>query len=354
MKQDVAVISLDAYAGQFYAQQVQELFGERITVCSYSVRDGSIEHMPRRYDLYMVTTDAFDSLGDLHQYVPIDGEMMEIHVTLRWDVVRRLQSLPAGKRALFVNLSDKMCREAVTRLNQLGVNQLVFDLYHPGAPEPDMGQYDFVITPQETRYVPAGAKEIIDIGQRVCDSSTMIEAALRLGLEELLESERFEQYQREVATNTYSFDRVFARGLRLESQFEMLMEILDEGIVGSTSGEVFACNRKLEGSPASPAAGSAPPRRRGVSLPALARCLKERPQPARVVSAGESTSAWPWPRCCGGTPASAPSPRCSGSTMRRTGRTSCAASFSTRATGPSIPLTTWWDSLPPCCGASPY
>ena len=26
MKQDVAVISLDAYAGQFYAQQVQELF----------------------------------------------------------------------------------------------------------------------------------------------------------------------------------------------------------------------------------------------------------------------------------------------------------------------------------------
>ena len=27
MKQDVAVISLDAYAGQFYAQQVQEQIG---------------------------------------------------------------------------------------------------------------------------------------------------------------------------------------------------------------------------------------------------------------------------------------------------------------------------------------
>ena len=289
MKQDVAVISLDAYAGQFYAQQVQELFGERITVCSYSVRDGSIEHMPRRYDLYMVTTDPFDSLGDLHQYVPIDGEMLEIELTLRWDVVRRLQSLPAGKRALFVNLSDKMCREAVTRLNQLGVNQLVFDLYHPGAPEPDMGQYDFVITPQETRYVPAGAKEIIDIGQRVCDSSTMIEAALRLGLEELLESERFEQYQREVATNTYSFDRVFARGLRLESQFEMLMEILDEGIVGvNERGEVFACNRKLEEITGIPC-GEALHRPAGAVYPFLpfARCLKEKaPQPARVVSAG--------------------------------------------------------------------
>ena len=288
MKKNVAVISLDAYAGQFYAQQVQELFGDRIAVCSYSVRDGSVEHMPRKYDLYMVTTDAFDSLGDMHRYVPIDGEMMEIHVTLRWDVVHRLQALPAGKKVLFVNLSDKMCREAVTRLNQLGVNQLDFDLYHPGAPDPDMSQYDFVITPQETRYVPAGAREIIDIGQRVCDSSTMIEAALRLGFEELLETPEFEQYQRDVAANTYSFDRVFARGLRLESQFEILMEILDEGIVGvNERGEVFASNHKLEEITGIPGA-------RALQRPAaevypfvpFARCLAERaPQPAQVVSA---------------------------------------------------------------------
>lgn len=288
MKKNVAVISLDAYAGQFYAQQVQKLFGDRIAVCSYSVRDGSVEHMPRKYDLYMVTTDAFDSLGDMHRYVPIDGEMMEIHVTLRWDVVHRLQALPAGKKVLFVNLSDKMCREAVTRLNQLGVNQLDFDLYHPGAPEPDMSQYDFVITPQETRYVPAGAREIIDIGQRVCDSSTMIEAALRLGFEELLETPEFEQYQRDVAANTYSFDRVFARGLRLESQFEILMEILDEGIVGvNERGEVFASNHKLEEITGIPGA-------RALQRPAaevypfvpFARCLAERaPQPAQVVSA---------------------------------------------------------------------
>lgn len=288
MKKNVAVISLDAYAGQFYAQQVQELFGDRIAVCSYSVRDGSVEHMPRKYDLYMVTTDAFDSLGDMHRYVPIDGEMMEIHVTLRWDVVHRLQALPAGKKVLFVNLSDKMCREAVTRLNQLGVNQLDFDLYHPGAPEPDMSQYDFVITPQETRYVPAGAREIIDIGQRVCDSSTMIEAALRLGFEELLETPEFEQYQRDVAANTYSFDRVFARGLRLESQFEILMEILDEGIVGvNERGEVFASNHKLEEITGIPGARALQrPAAEVYSFVPFARCLAERaPQPAQVVSA---------------------------------------------------------------------
>lgn len=289
MRKDVAVISLDAYAGQFYAQQVQDLFGDRVTVCSYSVRDGSVEHMPRKYDLYMVTTDAFNSLGDLRRHVPIDGEMMEIHVTFRWDVIHRLRSLPAGRRALFVNLSDKMCREAVSRINQLGVNQLEFDLYYPGAPEPDMDQYDFVITPQETRYVPAGARQVIDIGQRGCDSSTMIEAALRMGFEELLETEAFERYQQEMATNTYSFDQVFARGLRLESQFEMLMEILDEGIVGvNERGEVFACNHKLEEITGIPGQ-NALQRPAGEVYPFLpfAKCLAEKgPQPTQVVSAG--------------------------------------------------------------------
>mgnify|MGYP002535785270 CR=1 FL=1 len=38
-----------------------------VPVCSYSVRDGSIEHMPRRYDLYMVTTDAAPSRRQIEQ-----------------------------------------------------------------------------------------------------------------------------------------------------------------------------------------------------------------------------------------------------------------------------------------------
>ncbi len=287
VRKEIAVISLDAYAGTFYAQQVQDLFGDRVRVCAYSVGDGSVSRMPRRYDLYMVTTDAFDSAGDMRQYVPIDGEMMEIQVTLRWEVVRRLQALPAGKRALFVNLSDKMCREAVSRLEQLGVKQLVFDLYYPGAPVPDMDRYDYVITPSEARYVPQGAREIIDIGQRPCSSATMIEAALRLGYDDLLESEAFGRYQQDVATNTYSFDRVFARGLRLESQFQILMDILDEGLVGvNERGEVFACNRKMEQITSIPNA-SALHRPAAAVYPFLpfAQCLAAKAlQPARVVS----------------------------------------------------------------------
>ena len=247
MKKKVAIVALDPQAGRFYAKQIRELFGTRIQISAYSVRDGSVENLERA-DLYMVSTDAFESVGDLRQYIPIDGEVMEIQVTFLWEVVRQLQSLPAGTRVLFVNLSDKMAREAVSRLNQLGVNQLVFEMYYPGSPLRVRAEdYDLVVTPHEQRYAPPCIKKVLDIGQRVLTASTMTEAALRLGLDELLETSRFQAYQNAVAANTYSFDQMFNRSRRLESQFELLLEILEEGMIGvNEKGEVFACNRKAE------------------------------------------------------------------------------------------------------------
>ena len=94
-----------------------------------------------------------------------------------------------------------------------------------------------------------------------------------MGLEELLESERFEQYQREVATNTYSFDRVFAGACGWRASLRCSWEILDEGIVGSTRGRSLPATASWRRSPASPAA------RPCTALPA-ARCTPSCPLPA--------------------------------------------------------------------------
>ena len=58
---------------------------------------------------------------------------------------------------------------------------------------------------------------------------------------------RFQEYFGSVVTSTYNFDMMFARSRRLESQFDILMEILDEGIIGiNERAEIFAMNKKAE------------------------------------------------------------------------------------------------------------
>ena len=50
------------------------------------------------------------------------------------------------------------------------------------------------VTPDEMDFVPAGMEQVINIGHRPCTANTMIETALRLGLESVMEEKKFQNY----------------------------------------------------------------------------------------------------------------------------------------------------------------
>jgi transcriptional regulator with PAS, ATPase and Fis domain len=241
MKKSIAVIALDPFAGKAYAQQVQSVFGDRAVVRNYSMMDGTAANM-EPCDLYMGSTDAFDAMGNTNRYIPSDAQRMEIQVTYFKEAVRRLEEIPKGTKVIFVNITEVMAREAVTQLEQLGITHLKFILYAPGSKLTDMAE--IAVTPDEERYVPSGIPTIINLGQRTCSADTMIEAAFRLGFDDLLEEASFKQYQESVCTNTYYFDQMFNRSRRLESQFDILMEVLDQGVIAvNEHGEIYAINK---------------------------------------------------------------------------------------------------------------
>jgi transcriptional regulator with PAS, ATPase and Fis domain len=242
IKKRIAVVALDYVAAKFYENQIKELFGELVDTCAYNVLNGSIKKI-NNADLFVVSTDAFESIRDLQECIPMDVPKVEIAVAFTNKSLDTLMSIPSGSKALFVNLSEKMVREAITKLNQLGINHIDFKPYYPGA-MPVSG-FELAVTPGESRYVPKDVKTIIDLGQRVLDSATMVEIALRLKFDYLLEREKFKEYFHSLAVNNYSFDKLFGRSLQMESQFEILMGIMDEGIIGvNENNMIFACNSK--------------------------------------------------------------------------------------------------------------
>ena len=244
-KKKISVIALDPRAGKSYKSDIERVFAEEAEVSAFSVLDGSAAGTLDRADLFVASTDAYGSPEELLRHIPIDSQTMAVEVSFRWSELRKLKELPAGSRVLFVNMTQTMAREAIAQLEQFGVTHIHWIPFYPGAPEaPDVR---IAVTPDELRYVPPGMETVIDLGQRVCTSGMMIEIALRLGLESVLEGEAFQEYARSVATSNYSFDRMFARSIRLESQFHILMESLEDGVVGvNEKGEIFACSRRAE------------------------------------------------------------------------------------------------------------
>lgn len=239
----IAVVALDPLAGASYTKEVRDLFGEYAEVVGYSVRDGSAAGVFPRADLFAISTDAYGSAEEEARHVPIDSQIMSIEVTFYWETLKKLFEIPQGTKVLFVNVTSNMAREAITQLSSLGVNHLQFIPYYPGAvlEEP----VDIAVTPGESRFVPPSVKTVIDCDHRPCSYGMMVEIALRLGLEYLPETESFMNYAKVVASNHYSFDLMYAKSRRQESQMHILAESLDEGLIGvNETGDIFVCNKK--------------------------------------------------------------------------------------------------------------
>lgn len=246
MKKKIIVITCDKDAGLFHARWIQLLLADRVTVTACTVTEFQKQTgIPA--DLYCITTDAVEQIPDLYELTVPGSEVVHFFVTFSQKTVEKLNSIPVGTKALFVNMSEKMAQECITSLNQLGVNHICFIPYYPGMDEALAEGVSIAVTPDEERYVPTCIKDVINIGQRQMDCNTLVEVLLKLGVSDMLESPQIKTYLESIMSNSYSFDELLGRSLRLESSFQSLIDALDIGIIGTNEqGNIFVYNKKAE------------------------------------------------------------------------------------------------------------
>lgn len=246
MKKRIIIITCDENAAVYHMEQIQSLFRDKVVVSCSTVRS-TLKNGVAGADLYCITTDALEQLPDLQKRLPEGAETVSFSVTFSQDMLARLNAVPAGTTALFVNLSEKMSQECITSLNQLGINHIRFLPYYPGADERLAENVFLAVTPGEERYVPPGIRQVISLGQRKIDCNTVVEVLLKLKFYEMLEDPFIKAYFSSIASNSYSFDELFGRSLRLESSFQGLIDTLDIGIIGiNEHDDIFVCNKKAE------------------------------------------------------------------------------------------------------------
>ncbi len=246
MKKKIIVITCDKNAGLYHAEWIQRLLGDRVTSTACTV----LEFRKQRgisADLYCITTDAVEQIPDLYELASPKSEVVHLFVTFSQKTVEKLNEIPVGTKALFVNMSEKMVQECITSLNQLGVNHIHFIPYYPGVDETTADGALIAVTPDEEKHVPACIKNVVNIGQRQMDCNTLVEVLLKLGFSDMLESPQIKTYLESIMSNSYSFDELLGRSLRLESSFQSLIDALDIGIIGTNEfGNIFVYNKKAE------------------------------------------------------------------------------------------------------------
>lgn len=243
MAKTVAIVTSSPEVAEFYCKQLTDLFGEAIKVKAYSFEDNTVNQIDFA-DMYVIST--YSIYETMKKNIPDNSEVVITNITLLKSSLKKIMSIPAGTKAMLVNLSMGMCIETIALIYQMGADHIELTPVYPemkGIPK-----LDLAITPGESRHVPKNAcTRVVDIGHRLLDTSTIIEIALKLDAEHLLEEEKFKNYFDSIVTNSYSLEKLTGRTNTLESQFDILLKTLNDGIIGVNSeGTIFAFNESAE------------------------------------------------------------------------------------------------------------
>ncbi|MEG1284438.1 MAG: sigma 54-interacting transcriptional regulator [Romboutsia sp.] len=245
MKKKACIVTYDQEAAIFYSEIIGKLFGKSIEIETRWVGEKQCFEKTGA-DLYIVTTCSFGGDVVAKSKFSNQKDVVIIERTICKESLDKLKSIEVGTKALVVNITQRMAIETIAHLTNLGINQIKFIPYDSENIS-YMPSYDIVITPGETRFINDCDKEVIDIGDRVLSENTIVEIALKLNLENYLEKENFKIYLDTLPRANYSLDHLFNKSISLESNFSILLEILEMGIIGvDEHNNIYAYNQKAQ------------------------------------------------------------------------------------------------------------
>ena len=238
----IAVISAGKDVGLFYKKQLEYFFADAVELYTYSIEDGTA-YSPKTEDIFLITTISFDSHNEVLRYIPKDKHIVNGTITVRNSTIEKLKKLPSGTKALLVNSTKSMCEESIVLLHQKGINNISFSPYYPGCKE-KYEDIPLAITPGEAHFAPAG-KEIIDIGNRVLDTNTILEIISFTDCEYLLKTDRLINYFDEISENNTGVESLISKMELATQQFNILLRLSSEGIIlVDKKNNIIMCNQK--------------------------------------------------------------------------------------------------------------
>jgi transcriptional regulator with PAS, ATPase and Fis domain len=236
----VALITAFSSVAEVHRRTLEALFRGTIELKCYSYDVVNI-NSPIEADLFVIS--IYQIYLNLKPFIPPDAKAIIISNTLTEEQYQRVAGLPAGLSVLLVNYSVEMTMDTISLFHRLGLNHLEYVPFYPGTTQ--VPQLETAVTPGEPQHVPPFVKRVIDIGDRVIDAKTVIDLATGLGLERLLQEDRFTLYFQSIRTSHDSVTSLFDRTNILESQLSSLLDVMDDGIIIiENNGLVYACNRK--------------------------------------------------------------------------------------------------------------
>lgn len=242
MKKRITIIAIGEKMAEGYKKDISNFFEDTIEVEASSI--DKIEHDKKiETDLILISANSIFRL--VKPYALVDSEIITINKTLSKKGFEKIKDLPEGTNALLVNIGPYTAAETILLLYNIARKDIELYPYYPGIKE--YPKFDLAITPGEKEIVPKNVKNIIDIGNRVTDVSTILSIITNLKLDKEKYKKKIFEYYNETVPSNYAISNIVTENLKLENQIDILFENLNEGIITYDQNGVIIDNNSSVG-----------------------------------------------------------------------------------------------------------
>ena len=226
MKKRIIIIAIDEKMAEGYKKDIDNFFEYTIEVEAMSIEKYELE---KEIITDLILISSYSIFRLVKQYAPADCEIIIINKTLSKKGYEKIKNLPEGTNALLVNIGPYTTAETILLLYNIARKDIELYPYYPGIKE--YPKLELAITPGETEIIPESVKNIIDIGNRVADVSTILNIISNLKLDKEKYKQKILDYNSKTIPSNYTISNIVTENFIMENQIDTLFENLNEGII---------------------------------------------------------------------------------------------------------------------------
>lgn len=237
----VVIISLGRKTANSLKEQLQSILGVKAEVISYCTEDDYTKDLD--CDLIIFSGSSVkDLVLNKHN---IKSKYIVARRVIKHQSIYGLINLPKDLNVLLVNDEEDTCKVAINQLKNHGINHIN---YHPYFPKIDnYDKLDIAITPGESQFAPNCVKEVIDIGCREMDVTSIVEVLINLDYIDEFGDSLFAYYFRDMVSISKRYINIAKGSNKLKNILQDIVDNSQEGIIYTNTIDcVLVLNKKAQ------------------------------------------------------------------------------------------------------------
>ena len=240
MKKRITVLVIEDKIGNYFLEELKYILENTVDIDYFTP---NMANKPFIYETDLILYTDPSILIEMIEYIKCSAPTLMMKRTISKESMEKLWKLDSNKSAYVVNINSFMANETLATLYSLGIKNMKLFPCYKGAT--NIKKVDYIITPNEFGFIPDIDAEVINIGNRLFDISTILDIIAYLNIDKKLSEKIIKKYSLKVPTYWKGIKNTLYDKKMLAGQLDVVLNEFDNGIIlCDEKGLILLSNRK--------------------------------------------------------------------------------------------------------------